>query len=191
MDRLLIRTHVNANVQGRCYAIDLESSTKPHAGVSAITKERVMLHISSIVGIASVPAQGSSIAPTARPSATKHVTVPVSGRKTAQHHKYLTKILAGVRAPIRVVNALIQVKYLIRKPANASVPRSIGATTGRCLTLLHVNVSVQLSRVPTAAHHMSTMTTTASASAHISHQNPVLMDRFGIVLSAAVNVQRS
>jgi hypothetical protein len=40
-------------------------------------------------------------------------------------------------------------------------------------------------------HHMSTMTTIASASARISHQNPALMDKFGIVLSAAVNVQRS
>ena len=159
--------------------------------MSVITQEYVRLHISSIVGTASVHVRGLSIVPMVRPSAIKHVTVPASGRKIAQHPKYLTRILASVCAPIRLVNALIQVKYSIRKPANASVLGSFGAITGRCLTLLHANANVLLSRVPIAVHHMSTMTTIASVSVHISHQKPAHMDKFGIELSVDVNVQRS
>lgn len=163
---------------------------KPHAGVSVITMEYVKLRISSTVDIASAPAQGSSIVPTARPSAIKHVTVPASGGKTVQHPTYLTRIHASVCAPIRLVNAPIQLKYSIQKPANASVLGSFGAIMGRSLILVHANASVQLSHVPIAVHHTSMMTTTVSASAHISHQKAAHMDKFGIVPSADVNVQR-
>ena len=182
---------MSANVQGRCGAIDLEFLMKTHAGASAITMEHVRLRTNSIVGTASVLVQGSSIVPTARPSATKHVTVPASGRKIAQHHKYSMKIVASVCAPVRLVNALIQVKYSIQKPANASVLRSFGAIMGRCLTLQHANASVRLSHVPIAVHHMNIMTTIASVSARMSHQKPAHMDKFGIEPRADVNVQRS
>ena len=152
--------------------------------------EHVRLRTGSTVGIASVLAPGSSTVPMARPSAIKHVTVNVSGGKTAQHPTYLTRILASVRAPIRLVNALIQLKYSIRTPASVSVLGNFGVTMGKCLIPIHVNVSVQLSRVPTAVHHMSTTNTTASVSARIIRQKAAHMDRFGIIPSAVVNAQR-
>lgn len=189
-DRFLIQRRVNANAQGRCVAIDLESSMKPHAGASVITMENVRPRTSSTVDTASVPAQRSSIVPMARPSAIKLVTVSASGGKTAQHPRYLTRIVASVRASISLANAQIQLKYLIQKPANVSAQRSFGAIMGRCLTRLHANANVQQIHVPNAARHTSMMTTLASASARLSHPKAAHMDKFGTVPSADVNVQR-
>ena len=188
-DSFLIQRHVNANVQGKCYAIHLECSTKLRAGVSVITMEHARLHTSSITGTANVPAQVSSIVPTARHLAIKHVTVPASGRKTAWHPTYSMRTLAGVRALIRLVNAPIQFTYSIRKPANVNAQRSFGAIMGRCSTLPHVNVSAQQSQNLIAVHHTSMMTTLANANVQINHQKAALMDRFGITASANVSVQ--
>lgn len=189
-DRFLIQRHATANVQEKCYAIDLKSSMKLHAGVSVITMEHVRLHTSSILGTASVPAQGSSIVPMARHSVIKHVTVPASGRKTAQPPTYLMRILAGVHAPIRLMNAPIQLTYSIQRLANVNAQGSFGAIMGKCLTLPHVDVSAQQSQNLIAVHHTSIMTTIVSANAHINRQKAALMDRFGTAASVHVNVQK-